>query len=155
MNKKVIVLALCTGVALYAFKTSKHTKPQATEKENMSPDKVTLPSGLSYKILKPSDSQISPEVGSTVTVHYTGYLDNNGEEGKEFDSSVGRGKPFSFIIGVGQVIKGWDEGVMSMKVGEKRRLYIPAVLGYGARGAGAVIPPHANLIFDVELIKVS
>jgi FKBP-type peptidyl-prolyl cis-trans isomerase len=88
-------------------------------------------------------------------VHYTGWLDNNGQPGTKFDSSIDRGQPFTFIIGVGQVIKGWDEGVMTMKVGEKRRLFIPASLGYGSRGAGQIIPPHASLIFDVELLKVT
>jgi len=82
-------------------------------------------------------------------------LDTNGQPGTKFDSSVDRGQPFSFNIGVGQVIQGWDEGVALMKVGEKRRLYIPAALGYGAYGAGRVIPPHAALIFDVELLKLS
>jgi len=98
----------------------------------------------------------SPKAGRTVLVHYTGWLaDKNGQPGAKFDSSVDRGQPFSFMIGVGQVIQGWDEGVMQMKVGEKSRLYIPSAKGYGAQGAGASIPPHADLIFDVELLKVS
>ena len=87
-------------------------------------------------------------------VHYTGWLNVNGEPAGKFDSSVDRGQPFTFVIGVGYVIKGWDEGVMSMKVGEKRRLFIPSQLGYGSRGAGAAIPPFADLIFDVELLEI-
>ena len=88
--------------------------------------------------------------GKTTTVHYTGRLTN----GQKFDSSVDRGQPFSFPLGAGRVIKGWDEGVKGMKVGGKRTLTIPSALGYGARGAGGVIPPHATLVFDVELLGV-
>ena len=88
--------------------------------------------------------------GQTVSVHYTGWLTN----GKKFDSSVDRGQPFSFRLGVGQVIKGWDEGVQGMKIGGKRKLTIPSNLGYGARGAGGLIPPHATLVFDVELLSL-
>ena len=92
--------------------------------------------------------------GKTVEVHYTGWLSDGGKKGTKFDSSVDRGKTFSFGLGMGQVIKGWDEGVAGMKIGEKRTLIIPSNLGYGARGAGNVIPPNAELIFDVELIDV-
>ncbi|HNI58386.1 MAG TPA: FKBP-type peptidyl-prolyl cis-trans isomerase [Pseudomonadota bacterium] len=110
---------------------------------------VTTKSGLKY-----IDQQVGtgpvPQVGKTVRVHYTGKLAN----GQKFDSSVDRGEPFEFQIGVGQVIKGWDEGVLSMKVGGKRTLIIPASLGYGARGVGGVIPPNAELHFDVELLGV-
>lgn len=111
-------------------------------------------SGLEYKVLKPGTGQ-SPEKGDIVTVHYTGWLNENGEPGKKFDSSVDRGEPFKFIIGIGQVIKGWDEGVSSMQIGEKCRLFIPSELGYGAHGAGNVIPPNSDLIFDVELLDIS
>ncbi len=117
--------------------------------------KQTLPSGLQYEILVPAPvGAVKPKKGQLVTVHYTGWLDDNGKPGKKFDSSVDRGQKFTFKVGVGQVIQGWDEGVIDMAVGEKRRLTIPAHLGYGSRGAGAVIPPNATLIFDVELFEV-
>ncbi len=109
----------------------------------------TTESGLKYIDIKEGDGD-SPSKGQMVTVHYTGTLEN----GKKFDSSRDRGQPFSFKIGVGQVIKGWDEGVASMKVGGQRILIIPSELGYGARGAGGVIPPNATLVFDVELLGV-
>ena len=111
--------------------------------------------GLKFTVLKePQADAKKPTPGSQVVVHYTGWLDENGQPGKKFDSSVDRGQPFIFTIGVGQVIKGWDLGVMDMKVGEKRRITIPPHLGYGSRGAGAAIPPNATLIFDVELIAI-
>jgi peptidylprolyl isomerase len=108
--------------------------------------------------LQITDSKVgtgaTPKNGQTCVMHYTGWLYENGKKGKKFDSSVDRGQPFEFSIGVGQVIRGWDEGVGSMKVGGKRTLIIPPHLGYGARGAGGVIPPNATLIFDVELLGV-
>lgn len=114
---------------------------------------ITTKSGLKYE-----DTVVGKGVeavsGKTVFVHYTGWLDEKGKHGKKFDSSLDRGKPFSFPLGAGMVIKGWDEGVAGMKVGGKRTLMIPANLGYGARGAGAAIPPNADLIFDVELLDV-
>ena len=97
---------------------------------------------------------VSPKTGQTCVMHYTGWLYVNGAKGKKFDSSVDRGQPFEFPIGTGRVIRGWDEGVASMKVGGKRTLIIPPALGYGANGAGGVIPPNATLIFDVELLGV-
>ncbi len=110
---------------------------------------ITTESGLKYIELEEGTGK-SPMSGQGVVVHYTGTL----EDGTKFDSSVDRDKPFSFTIGIGRVIQGWDEGVMSMKIGGKRRLIIPAELGYGARGAGGVIPPNATLIFDVELLDI-
>jgi peptidylprolyl isomerase len=112
---------------------------------------MTTPSGL-----KITDTQAgtgaTPKTGQTCVMHYTGWLYQDGTKGAKFDSSVDRGQPFEFPIGTGRVIKGWDEGVASMKVGGKRTLIIPPELGYGARGAGGVIPPNATLIFDVELL---
>ena len=113
---------------------------------------MTTADGLKYIDVKVGTG---PEAkGKTATVHYTGWLYENGAKGKKFDSSVDRGEPFDFRVGAGEVIKGWDEGVAGMKVGGKRTLIIPPQLGYGARGAGGVIPPNATLMFDVELLAV-
>jgi len=135
------------------IKTEQQIKDEGITKMPEINTKITTPSGLGY-LTEVAGTGATPTKGKPVTVHYTGWLDVNGEKGAKFDSSVDRNQPFNFIIGVGQVIQGWDEGVQSMTVGEKRRLFIPADLGYGARGAGKVIPPNANLIFDVELLKV-
>lgn len=114
---------------------------------------TTTPSGLKYDDIKVGTGAEAAK-GKAVFVHYTGWLDDKGQKGKKFDSSPDRGKPFSFKLGAGMVIPGWDEGVAGMKVGGKRVLMIPAKLGYGARGAGSAIPPNADLIFDVELLEV-
>ena len=114
---------------------------------------ITTASGLQY-----TDTQIGSgdeaRKGQKVTVHYTGWLYNNGTQGAKFDSSKDRNDPFVFSLGAGMVIKGWDEGVAGMLVGGARTLIIPAALGYGANGAGGVIPPNATLKFDVELLGV-
>ena len=114
---------------------------------------MTTASGLQIIDVK-EGTGASPKKGQTCVMHYTGWLYDNGQKGKKFDSSVDRNEPFEFPIGQGHVIKGWDEGVSTMKVGGKRTLIIPPTLGYGARGAGGVIPPNATLMFDVELLAV-
>jgi peptidylprolyl isomerase len=114
---------------------------------------ITTSSGLQF-----TDTEVgtgaTPQPNQICVMHYTGWLYENGAKGKKFDSSLDRGQPFEFRIGVGQVIRGWDEGVAGMKVGGKRTLIIPPELGYGARGAGGVIPPNATLLFEVELLGV-
>ncbi|MBK5275711.1 MAG: FKBP-type peptidyl-prolyl cis-trans isomerase [Desulfuromonadales bacterium] len=144
--RKMAVAAMLTtmcGVTAMAAEQSKETTKAAPAKT------VTTASGLKYVDVKVGKG-VAPAKGKQVKVHYTGTLEN----GKKFDSSLDRNEPFSFVIGVGQVIPGWDEGVMSMKVGGKRKLIIPSKLGYGTRGAGSDIPPNATLLFDVELLDV-
>jgi len=114
---------------------------------------MTTASGLQITDTKVGTGA-TPRTGQMCVMHYTGWLYQNGAKGAKFDSSHDRGQPFEFPIGTGRVIKGWDEGVAGMKVGGKRTLVIPPDLGYGARGAGGVIPPNATLIFEVELLDV-
>jgi peptidylprolyl isomerase len=136
-----------------APKPSPKRAKTAAAKPAKGPEMITTETGLKYV-----DTQVgtgaTPLRGQQCMVHYTGWLSDKGQRGKKFDSSVDRGQPLPIPIGVGRVIKGWDEGLMTMKVGGKRTLYIPAHLGYGARGAGGDIPPNADLIFDVELLGV-
>ena len=106
-------------------------------------------SGMEYEVIKEGTGP-SPKRGDSVTVHYSGWL----EDGTKFDSSVDRKQPFTFKLGVGQVIQGWDDGIATMKVGGKSKFFIPPELGYGSRGAGGVIPPNAKLIFEVELLSI-
>ncbi|MFI5182423.1 MAG: FKBP-type peptidyl-prolyl cis-trans isomerase [Thermoanaerobaculia bacterium] len=153
--KKLTSLLLCGAAALLwtapAPADEKAPPPAAPEKKESK--MVKTPSGLQYEDMVVGTGA-SPKAGQTCVMNYTGWLWENGQRGKKFDSSVGRG-PFSFKLGMGQVIKGWDEGVATMKVGGKRTLLIPPDLGYGARGTGGgLIPPNATLIFDVELVGI-
>jgi len=162
--KKVILLGMgsvfCLSLLCSCGDKPEEKKEEETKTEafleTSTPKIMTTDSGLQYEILEAAKADAkSPEAGKLISVHYTGWLDDNGEKGKKFDSSLDRGQPIKFMVGRGQVIKGWDEGLMLMKVGEKRRLIIPSDLGYGARGAGGVIPPNAKLIFDVELLEIA
>ena len=155
ISKEIILCAFLCSLSGCFFTQDKQEEAEMVKE----PAIQTTDSGLQYIILEPtknSNAQL-PKQGQNVVVHYTGWLYDEkapDKKGKKFDSSVDRGQPFIFPLGLGRVIKGWDEGVALMKVGEKRRLIIPAHLGYGTRGAGAVIPPNATLVFDVELLEI-
>jgi peptidylprolyl isomerase len=145
-----VLVAFAVGAALADEPAPTPSAPQKKGESKMS----KTPSGLQYEDITVGTGP-SPRNGQIAVVHYTGWLWVNGEKGKKFDSSVDRGTPFSFPVGQGRVIKGWDEGVASMKVGGKRMLLIPPQLGYGSRGAGGgLIPPNATLLFEVELLEV-
>jgi FKBP-type peptidyl-prolyl cis-trans isomerase len=135
--------AIISGAGPVGAEDKKGDAPMTSSQE------ITTPSGLKYVDLQVGSGDTA-KPGDLVTVHYTGWL----VDGAKFDSSVDRRQPFSFPLGAGRVIKGWDEGVAGMKVGGKRKLTIPPDLGYGTRGAGGVIPPNATLLFDVELLEV-
>lgn len=131
---------------------------QSMEKAQTQKKREKTATGLEYEVLQAAQAgAVAPKKGDRVIVHYTGWLANEQGEPqftKKFDSSVDRGTPFVFKLGAGQVIKGWDEGLGLMKVGEKRRLVLPADIAYGTRGAGGMIPPNATLVFDVELLGI-
>jgi peptidylprolyl isomerase len=157
MKKRIAFLlpaaltAVLAAAPLAADEPQPTPAPEAAKKSELKMN--TTPSGLQYADTK-EGTGASPKTGQICVMDYTGWLYENGAKGKKFDSSVDRGTPFEFPIGQGRVIKGWDEGVATMKVGGKRTLIIPPQLGYGSRGAGGVIPPNATLIFDVELIAI-
>ena len=141
----IIGLAFLVGLGIYAVACTK--KSSSDQAGVPGPATITTASGLQYVVLKPGDGAVA-QAGRMVSVHYTGYL----TDGTKFDSSVDRGQPIQFTLGVGQVIKGWDEGVAGMKVGEQRKLIIPPDLAYGPQGHPPVIPPNSTLVFDVELM---
>jgi peptidylprolyl isomerase len=141
---------LLRSIALAAAFAGAITMTSATAQPGKT---MTTPTGLQITDTKVGTGA-TPRTGQICVMHYTGWLYQNGAKGQKFDSSVDRGQPFEFPIGTRRVIAGWDEGVASMKVGGKRTLIIPPELGYGARGAGGVIPPNATLIFEVELLDV-
>lgn len=143
----ICLVAVLNGSSLVAVGEKK------MEKESANSHDVTTASGLTYRDNKVGTGATA-EAGKRVTVHYTGWLNDNGKPGTKFDSSKDRNEPFQFNLGAHQVIQGWDEGVAGMKVGGSRTLIIPPQLGYGPRGAPPVIPPNATLIFDVELWDV-
>ena len=154
INRHVSRLKVCATAAIFAlFSFGTSLAPSITFAAEAAGETMTTSSGLQI-----TDTTVgtgaTPQPGQTCVMHYTGWLYKDGAKGAKFDSSVDRGQPFEFSIGQGQVIKGWDEGVASMKVGGKRTLIIPPQLGYGARGAGGAIPPNATLLFDVELLGV-
>jgi FKBP-type peptidyl-prolyl cis-trans isomerase FkpA len=154
MKKTSFLLTACLAIALSACQaqTDSTSANSAQEKTNMTANITEL-----QKIDTQVGSGREAEFGFNVSVHYTGWLYDakaEGFKGKKFDSSLDRKQPFDFTLGAGQVIQGWDEGFAGMKVGGKRTLIIPAEMGYGARGAGGVIPPNATLVFDVELLDV-
>ena len=146
--KSVFILFSLCLLFNYIFEADAQTKRRRTPGNSTAA--ITTPSGLTYLITKKGMGR-QPKNGETVVLHYTGMLTN----GVKFDSSRDRNEPFVFPLGTGRVIAGWDQGVAGMKVGGQRTLIIPANLGYGARGAGGVIPPNATLVFDVELLGVN
>ena len=146
----VLTLFAVFGVASGCGNTNKSGTPSPSSPAKVNGQPTTIASGLKYWDIVVGTGATAV-AGRTVKVHYTGWLTT----GEKFDSSRDRGEPFSFPLGTGQVIKGWDEGVEGMKVGGQRQLRIPPSLGYGASGAGGAIPPNATLIFDVELLEVS
>ncbi len=158
ITRLLIIAAISTGVSGMIACTKTSTEPAqqtgTTTANTTAPAAQTAAESTAATALKMEDLKVGTGAeavaGKTVSVHYTGWL----TDGKKFDSSLDRGQPFEFQLGAGQVIQGWDKGVAGMKVGGKRKLTIPSDMGYGARGAGGVIPPNATLVFEVELLGV-
>ncbi len=166
MRKNIVVSLLLGGVVgcyilIAQLDSKKHVhaqkdKESAMQDKPLPSDEITLPSGLKYQILHDGNGQTTPKPGQRVTVHYTGWLnDGNDRPGRKFDSSYDHGRSFSFIVGSGNVIQGWDEGLLEMHLGDKVRFFIPPQLGYGTYGYPPVIPANAHLIFDIELIEIA
>lgn len=172
IKKMIVPATLCLMAAAFMLRGKEEKKSlqittETTGKDNIMPEDVkkevatseliTTKTGLQYTVMhKPEAGAKSPMKGTKITAHYTGYLydaTKADKKGKKFDSSVDRNQPFQFVLGIGQVIRGWDEALSDMKEGEKRCLILPADLAYGSRGAGASIPPNATLVFEVELVK--
>jgi peptidylprolyl isomerase len=152
-RSSLLLAALLSALPLASLNAAK-TVAQPTPSMPTALPIITTASGLKY-VDTLVGTGAAPARGQTCRVHYTGWLDDGrGGHGRKFDSSFDRGQPLAFPVGVSRVIKGWDEGLLSMKVGGKRTLYIPSYLGYGPKGAGSDIPPNADLIFDVELVGV-
>jgi peptidylprolyl isomerase len=152
--RSVFLVALAVALtSSWVMATRGHAANSGQVDESKTKKWTETKSGLKYRDDKEGTGE-SPKNGRVCVMHYTGWLWENDAKGKKFDSSVDRGQPFEFTIGVREVIKGWDEGVATMKVGGKRQLLIPPDLGYGRQGAGRVIPPNATLLFEVELLGV-
>jgi FKBP-type peptidyl-prolyl cis-trans isomerase len=146
-----LLMALASGLALLPAGCPLQTTPSGDNRDAEDEAKATeTASGLKYLDVKEGEGQAA-KAGDVVVVHYAGRLRSNG---KQFDSSRSHGRPFEFPLGAGRVIPGWDEGVAGMKPGGKRKLFVPAKLGYGAQGAGDDIPPNSDLVFDVELLEI-
>ena len=153
--RKGICVVIISVLFFSSCGEQKKEKAGAGGEEQKKGEVVSSSSGLQYEVIRPGTPPlVNPKKGQKVCVLYQGWLDDKGKRGKEFDRCIDPGKAFTFTVGVGQVIKGWDEGVLSMSVGEKRRFVIPPQLGYGERGFPGVIPKNATLIFDVELLEI-